>query len=174
MKRLISLLFLLALFTYALAASSTIGRAQFTTGISNNEPVNSIQHADTSTTTLIFFTDINNCKGCTVVHRWFHNGKQQFELSVIPTSHKYRWWTQINPSGLTGTWRVDVFVNGDIQTSGTVAYGAETAIQKQLQRSLDGECEEKLKYFHDQVRQHPDDPYYEFMFRKWGSRCYVK
>ncbi len=97
-----------------------VARAQFTTDIEEQEPINRIDtvfsmdgevySADgRPLNALYYFTELNGMRGETVLHRWEHNGETvaqiSFEVSGDPWSVYSR---QDLPPALGGEWRVVV------------------------------------------------------------------
>lgn len=52
-----------------------VARAQFTTGISNREPVDEVVVATPLISEVYFFTDLRRLEGRTVMHRWEYEGR---------------------------------------------------------------------------------------------------
>lgn len=177
--KILTSLFLLLFSISAFAGSEFVSRAQFTSLVADREPVNSVTTLDTSTSPLYFFTDIKDCKGCEVQHVWYLNGKLQLTLSGKASSDRYRWWSKVDPNGLTGTWKVETKVKGRVHATRTLQYTEavqmqQAPVQTQLFNKLNSDCEVKLQEFSQKSRQYPDDPYFRFMLNKWGERCYGK
>jgi hypothetical protein len=164
----------------AISSDSRIKRAQFTTSVQQREPVDNINKIETSYRTLTFFSEIVNCKGCKVYHQWWFQGEKKYEKKGSISSNRYRWWTKKRVQASNpGTWTVKVLINGKVVHSASLNYFAPSMqqqraapIQKRLKRKSVNRCESKLKYYHNKSKENPDDPYYAFMFRKWGKRCF--
>ena len=181
MKTITSLILVLALIV-PLPSSAENGafRAQFTTQVSDREPVDNISELENSFTAVYFFTDVRDCVGCKIEHVWSLNGKHVHTQKGTAKYKRYRWWSKKTlTDNLLGTWSVEVKINGKVKVRKKLNYFKPTEAQvKQapiekriLKQNLD-ECEANLKYFHDKTNENPDDPYFKFMLNKWGSRCY--
>ena len=79
---------------------------------------------------------------------------------------------------MVGDWTVKVFLDGQIIRNKTLTYyeptlqqQAATPVEKRLEAEEIGECEMQLRYFSEKVDENPDDPYFNFMLKKWGKRC---
>lgn len=179
-KKISKLLLVLALSCFTLTSfAGEVFRAQFTTQISDREPVDNISKLDTSFTRANFFTDVRDCVGCTVEHKWFHNSELVFSKKTKVKYARFRWWTNVKMQDRTGKWTVMVYINGSHRVSKELVYfkpsehqKKNAPIQKRMQQEVIGECEDKLKHFHEKTKEFPDDPYYKFMLNKWGKRCY--
>jgi hypothetical protein len=173
----ISILALLLFCGIAYAADGYVSRAFFSTNIENREPTNRATKVSTDTELVNLFTEVKDCVGCTLQHRWYRDGKRIHDLETKVTAKRYRWWTGSSVK-TPGEWEGEVLLNGKVQQTVTLsvfdAAGQPKAptVQQRLKSEKVDECEKNLKYFHDMVRRYPDDPYYEFMFQKWGKRCY--
>lgn len=178
MIRAIKTILFLLFSCYVMAAGQPSVHSQFTSNIEDTTPVNNITVVDGSSSELIFFSNINNCVGCLIKHQWFLNGEFQLEFETRPTHETYRWWSTVQPNGLTGVWKVDTIINGSVYGTQTVVYGAQnqrtapTPVHKQMVDHTESNCEEKLAYFHTMTKEYPNDPYFAFMLQKWGDRCY--
>lgn len=87
-----------------------VGRALFTVGVDNREPVNIVDSIDSSShTSISFFTELNDMSGQTATHQWTYNDKVMFEKSFEVKSERWRVWTSktLIPSW-KGTWTVNV------------------------------------------------------------------
>jgi len=173
-------LMLVVLSNAVIGADNRVKRAQFTTAVSAREPVDNIRKISTSYKTLTFFTEIINCEDCDISHQWWFQGEMRHEQEGEAKYNRYRWWSKKRVSANNpGTWTVKVLIDGDEVHTSSLNYFTQSVRQKnaapinnRLQiQSLD-QCESKLKYFHSKSKENPDDPYYAFMFRKWGKRCF--
>lgn len=156
-----------------------VSRAQFTTRIANNEPVSDLTNIDTDFDSVFFFTELMKCDDCNFKHVWYYNGVEQFTVKAYSEWPRYRYWSsvELKPS-FVGTWTVKMVVEGDLFVEKSFSYYAPTERQEQqqdigrrLEEELVDECEENLRYFSDQAKADPDEPYFEFMLKKWGDRC---
>ena len=177
LKNSILILLMLVLTTgVAIGEDSRIKRAQFTTSISDDEPENNITKLETSFKTLVFFTEIMNCNGCDITHQWLFNGEVKHEIKGTSKYDRYRWWSKLKVSSPTpGKWTVKVMIDGNVVFTKSLRYyiaSGQKTIKKRLQIKSQDECEQKLAYFHLKTKENPDDPYFAFMFKKWGERCF--
>ncbi len=159
------------------ASSADVSRAHFTSGVVNKEPVNNITKLESSYTSIFFYSDIRDCVGCKIAHEWWYEDEKIHTQRTTAKYKRWRWWSKITPRGRVGEWRVKVIVNGKNKDSRILDYynpgtTQVAPIQKRLKMQGISNCEKKLEEFHNKVKEHPDDPYYEFMFRKWGTRCF--
>jgi hypothetical protein len=177
------LVFSLLFFTASIDAESFLSkhlaRAQFTTYVSNHEPVNNVKKLDTSYNSVYFFVDVRDCKGCKIIHEWWHAGTRVGSIKGKASSVRYRWWSKktLTPN-MTGEWTVKVFIDGRKVLTRTVRYEKASLqqeeskdIQERIQTQESSECELQLRYFSDKVEQNPKDAYFKFMLDKWGKRC---
>jgi Protein of unknown function (DUF2914) len=88
---------------------AVVMHAQFTTGISNREPVDDVSTLDSSHDMVYFFTELKDAEGQTIIHRWEFNGKTVAEVSLQPKAAHWRTWSskKLMPEQ-TGTWTVEV------------------------------------------------------------------
>ena len=177
-----AILISLLLFTFtvhAMGGTDTVARAQFTSQISNKEPINNLIELENTFTSVFFFTDIRECVSCNVEHVWYLDGKHMHTQKGIAKYPRYRWWSKktLDPNVL-GTWTVRVKINDTTQTAKNLNYFAPTEIQ-QMQAPIQTrmlmneqtECEKRVQHFSDKLNDSPDDLYYKFMFKKWAKRC---
>ena len=87
--------------------SAEVSRAQFTTGISNREPVDKVVTLDNSETTIYYFTELRNLEGRTVFHRWEHAGRVISEVPFEVGGSRWRVFSKktLKPA-MTGKWTV--------------------------------------------------------------------
>lgn len=156
-----------------------VSRAMFTTRISNSEPVSDLSDIETEFSQVFFFTELMRCDDCELTHKWYYNGKFQFEIESYSKWPHYKYWSsvQLKPS-FVGTWTVKMYVEGELFVERSFNYYQPTEVQRRtqdiqqrLEKSTLSECEENLRYFSDQARNNPDEPYFQFMLEKWGDRC---
>ena len=102
------------------AIPASVVRAQFTTGIDNSQPVNSI-HSVFSTNGQVFsldgrplprlyyYTEINATRGEKIVHRWEHDGEVVAEASFDVAGDSWPVYSSEKlPPATPGNWRVVV------------------------------------------------------------------
>ena len=111
MSKWIKHLFFFALISViSVASAGEVGRAQFSLGIDNREPVSMVESLDSKAhNSISFFTELNDMTGSTVTHQWTHKDKVMFEKSFEVKSERWRVWTSktLIPAW-TGTWTVNV------------------------------------------------------------------
>lgn len=97
------------------AAPSGIGvaRAQFTTGIEQQEPVDQvgpiILAKDNEIKQLYYFTEIKGMRGETIIHRWEHEGKIIAKVHLQIGSNQWRTYSRKNLTpAMAGNWQVVV------------------------------------------------------------------
>jgi hypothetical protein len=106
------------------AAKGQVQKAQFTTGVENHEPKDSIDSLSNDQTRIFFYAVLVNMQGQEVTFRWSYNDITQAEVKQTPSSMRYRTNTSktLDPSKL-GTWKVEVVdASGDVLTSKTFEY----------------------------------------------------
>jgi len=156
-----------------------LSQAQFTTRVNKRVPVNDIDDLSTEFKKVYFFTDIRDCNGCYVEHQWWHKGKKVSTVDGRPKYDRYRWWTSKSLSNdVLGDWTVKLAINGKVVYSKTFTYYKPTykqrqqePVQQRVQMQEAGECELQLRHFSSELKNSPDDPYIQFMLKKWGKRC---
>lgn len=100
----------------ATAQDGTVARAQFTSGILDREPVDSMMTLDSQTDRVFFFTELRNMEGRTVVHRWELNGEVMAAVTFDVRGPRWRIYSskELLPEW-TGAWQVSV-----VDETGTV------------------------------------------------------
>lgn len=106
-------------------STGTVARGLFTSAIENHEPVDQLSDgADMKT--VLFFTELMDFQGETVVHRWEYNGQSMAEVKFQVGGPRWRVWSSKNmmPEWV-GTWTVSVVNgNGEVVASETFDYSA--------------------------------------------------
>ncbi len=91
------------------APKGRIARAMFTTDIVAREPINRVLVLSDAVHKIYFFTDLRNFEGKTVVHHWYHDGK---EVATVGFKVKGRRWRVYSSKTLypddLGRWMVIV------------------------------------------------------------------
>ncbi len=119
---------LLALALPAIAGSALadhVARAQFTSGISDREPVDRLDPIPGHSAEVTFFTELRNLDGRTVRHRWMHGGEAHAEVAFRVGGPRWRVWSskQLLPDW-HGEWTVEVVdEDGSVLGSRQVRYG---------------------------------------------------
>jgi hypothetical protein len=173
---LISLLFAAPIST-TVTSSPTLVESQITTNIVEGQPIDDVSEIDTSFEKLYYYTYIEGCTGCQLVHEWIHDGQLIHHYETEVRASRMKWWTQ-KPSTEPGDWTARTILDGQVVQSHTVNHYQPSVVQKQMaplksrvQKRIVDECEENLRYFTEMAENNPNDPYYQFMLRKWGTRC---
>jgi hypothetical protein len=88
----------------------SVARAQFTTGISDREPVDRIVVATPLIGRVYFFTDLRHLQGRTVTHRWRYEGQvvMQTPFEVRGPRWRVNSMKEIEPDQV-GEWSVTVY-----------------------------------------------------------------
>lgn len=110
------------------AATGSVNKAQFTSGVTNHEPNDELTTLDNSHTRIYFYCVLNNLNGQEVTFRWSYNDVTQAEVKQTPAYPHYRTNTskELDPSKL-GTWKVEVVdAGGNVLTSKTFEYTKAT------------------------------------------------
>ncbi|MCU7926251.1 MAG: DUF2914 domain-containing protein [Candidatus Thiodiazotropha sp. (ex Dulcina madagascariensis)] len=86
-----------------------VARAIFTTDIVDREPVDQVVSLDEQATKVIFFTDLRNLQGRTVIHRWEFEGKVVSEVEIDVKGPRWRAYSvkSLHPDRV-GKWTVFV------------------------------------------------------------------
>ena len=121
-------LFCMALVTPAPGAQAAAGevpRAQFTTGVEDREPVDSVARVDAGTGIIYFFTELSNLQGRHVVHRWEHDGEPMAVVGFDVGGPRWRVWSSKQmPSDRQGMWRVQVVAeDGSVLADEALVFG---------------------------------------------------
>ena|SRR5690348_9106856 len=106
------------------AAKGQVQKAQFTSGVENHEPKDSLDSLTNDQTRIFFYAILVNLQGQEVTFRWSFNDVTQAEVKQTPTSMRYRTNTSktLDPSKL-GTWKVEVVdASGNVLSSKTFEY----------------------------------------------------
>jgi hypothetical protein len=100
------LIFTLLLTT--LAHAGEVGRSQFTTGITEREPVDEVITLSTDQNQINYFTELLDLQGHTVTHQWVYNYKVLFEKAFTVGGPRWRVWSNktLRP-GWSGNWSVN-------------------------------------------------------------------
>lgn len=161
----------------SLANNPPVINNQLTSKVVNSEPIDNITSADNSQERVYVYTTVEGCNQCELVHLWEHEGNiiHRYQTTVR-TNRLMKWWTQL-PGTELGQWKISVQLNG--QEVETLSLDYVTPVMKKqmapvksrMKKRIDTECQDNLDRFADMARQNPQDPYYQFMLRKWSNRC---
>jgi len=180
MKTLIKILLLVA-FTFGTAqAADKVFRAQFTTQISNREPVDNLKRLDSGFTSVYFFTEIINCVDCKLKHVWYLDGKKIYTYKSKVTYPRFRTWSKKTlTTNMLGNWKVKVKINGKTKVTREMTYFAPTAtqvkqapVQQRMQMQELDQCEKDLREISEKYVDEPNSLYYKFKFDKLKVRCF--
>jgi hypothetical protein len=91
-----------------LAHAGEVGRSQFTSGITDREPVDELISLSTDQNGVTYFTELLDLEGHTVTHQWVYNYKVLFEKSFSVGGPRWRVWSNktLRP-GWSGSWSVN-------------------------------------------------------------------
>lgn len=114
--------------TSASVSSSSVARAQFTTGIEAREPIDKVVSVFStngkSLTTLYYFTELVNMNGETVTHRWMHDGAIVAEMPFRIGGDRWRVYSSKDLTrAMEGNWQVIVTdTQGDVIRTDSFTY----------------------------------------------------
>lgn len=93
-------------------AQEEVARSIITTEVVDREPVNDLQTIPISNDTVLYFSELRNMEGQTVMHRWMFGDENIAEVSFNVGGPRWRVWSskQMLPEWV-GAWTVQV-VNG--------------------------------------------------------------
>lgn len=109
----------------AATAQGSVARAQFTTDVQGNEPVDKITSLGTDQTRILFFTELHDLAGQTITHRWEHGDKVVSEVPLPVGAARWRTFSSktLHP-GMSGEWKVSVLdASGQTLAVATFSYG---------------------------------------------------
>ena len=87
----------------------TVVRAVFTTGISEREPVDTLDGIEAQEQTIYYFTELQDMQGQTAIHRWEYKDEVMAEVSFEVKGPRWRVWSSKKlQQAWTGEWRVSV------------------------------------------------------------------
>ena len=89
--------------------TGSVGRATFTTGISEREPMDSVTQLTNDHVIVYFFSELNDMAGKTVLHRWEYNGQVMAEVPLAVGGPRWRTYSSKNLEPMwLGEWAVSV------------------------------------------------------------------
>lgn len=93
----------------AVPAAGRVTRAQFTSAVKNLEPLDSLMALSNDKTRVVYFTEIQDMAGQTVMHRWEYNGKVMAEVPFKVGAARWRVYSTktLDPSWV-GEWKASV------------------------------------------------------------------
>lgn len=95
------------------AQNGSVARAQFTTNVTNREPVDSVSEISNETKKVHFFTELTNMTGSAVVHRWNYKNAVAAEVSFNVKGPRWRVYSSKQIADwMTGSWVVEIVVDG--------------------------------------------------------------
>ncbi len=90
-------------------AEAAVAVAQFTTGIENRQPVDSVSFLENEARAISFFSDLRGLAGHSISHRWQYQGKVMAEVSFEVRGNRWRVWSSKKLiSAWSGKWTVSV------------------------------------------------------------------
>ena len=93
----------------AVLIPGVVTRSQFTRDIESLEPVDTVSTLTSDVTRVVYFTEIHDMAGQTVMHRWEYNGKIILEVPIkVGTSRWRAYSTKTLDPAWTGEWKVSV------------------------------------------------------------------
>ena len=107
-------------------AQGSVARAQFTSDVQGNEPVDKITSLSTDQTRILFFTELHDLAGQTVAHRWEHGDKVVSEVPLQVGAARWRTFSSktLHPA-MSGEWKVSVLdASGQTLAVATFSYVA--------------------------------------------------
>lgn len=108
-NKLLVMLFAMAAFFSAHAASAEVARSIITTGVVDREPTNDLERVQPDTERVIYYTELRGMSDRTVTHVWRHAGEVMAEVSFEVGGPRWRVWSSKNMMpGWSGAWSVSV------------------------------------------------------------------
>lgn len=106
-------------------AEGEVARSIITTEVVDREPVNDLDVVPLTNDTVLFFTELRDMKGQTVMHRWMRGDEQIAEVSFDVGGPRWRVWSskKMMPDW-AGTWTVQVVdTAGNVVAEKSFTYG---------------------------------------------------
>lgn len=72
------------------AKTPSVARAQFTSAIAEREPVDALSETAEGSEKVYFFTEVNDCGGTTITHKWLHGGVTIAEVQLDIGGDRWR------------------------------------------------------------------------------------
>ena len=115
----------LSLFVGHAHADAAVTRAQFTTGVNQREPIDTLERIQAGTDGVFFFTELTNLGGHTITHCWMYDGEIVAEISFQVGGERWRVWSskRLLPEW-EGVWTVRV-----LDTDGSVLDERKLTVQ---------------------------------------------
>ncbi len=109
------------------AMSGEVKRAQFTTAVTEREPVDEISTLAAPAEKVFFFTELVGMTGKTVTHKWSLDGQSMGDVAIAVGADRWRCYsTKSLTATKAGEWTVDVVDDaGKTLTSKTLTYTAQ-------------------------------------------------
>lgn len=93
----------------AVPAAARVTRSQFTSEVKNLEPRDSLTALSNDKTRVVYFTEIQDMTGQTVMHRWEYNGKVMAEVPFKVGAARWRVYsTKTLDTSWIGEWKASV------------------------------------------------------------------
>ncbi len=86
-----------------------VALVQFTTGVENHEPVDAVTFLGNDVREILFYSDLRDLGGATVIHRWEYMGEVTAEVPFEVRGERWRVWSskRLQPEQV-GDWSVSV------------------------------------------------------------------
>jgi len=97
---------------------------QFTTSVENREPVDAVTFLRNDVREILFYTDLRDLSGATVIHRWEYEGEVVAEVPFAVGGNRWRVWSSksLDPDSI-GDWTVSVVApDGEVLAVETLSY----------------------------------------------------
>ena len=111
-------------------ADGIVARANFTSGVADREPVDSLSDVTNEQRTVTFFTELRNMSGESISHRWEYKGQVMADVPFRVGGPRWRVWSTKNLNDFwLGEWTVSVVAaDGSVLESKSFYYaGPEPA-----------------------------------------------
>jgi hypothetical protein len=90
-------------------ADGIVVRANFTSGVTDREPVDSLSDVANEQRTVTFFTELRNMSGESISHRWEYKGQVMADVPFRVGGPRWRVWSTKNLNDFwLGEWTVSV------------------------------------------------------------------
>lgn len=90
-------------------AEGQVARSVITSAVADREPVDDLTTVPATVNSVVFFTDLRNMEGETIMHRWMFGDEQMAEVSFQVGGPRWRVWSSKNmmPEWVGG-WKAQV------------------------------------------------------------------
>lgn len=120
-------------------AEGQVARSVITSAVADREPVDDLTTVPATVNSVVFFTDLRNMEGETIMHRWMFGDEQMAEVSFQVGGPRWRVWSSKNmmPEWVGG-WKVQV-VNGAGEVIAEKSFTYAMAEDAGMETAADGE-----------------------------------